>query len=166
MLNVLSFANVDHYFEDTFGAPFRLVVGFVGDEMAAGAEIRSGALISSEWTTRDGIIIYATQLEETKNSRECYNFQQTSDGITYVGLCDGDDPHVVGEDWFLPGGLYALMPAFDGVDLGVGTKVNRRRFASCLEKGKQGFLRNMILMELWHLRSERHKQQDVKKSDQ
>lgn len=90
MLNVLSFANVDHYFEDTFGAPFRLVVGFVGDEMAAGAEIRSGA----------------------------------------VGLCDGDDPHVVGEDWFLPGGLYALMPAFDGVDLGVGTKVNRRRFAS------------------------------------
>lgn len=60
MLNVLSFANVDHYFEDTFGAPFRLVVGFVGDEMAAGAEIRSGALISSEWTTRDGIIIYAT----------------------------------------------------------------------------------------------------------
>lgn len=57
MLNVLSFANVDHYFEDTFGAPFCLVMGFVGDEMAASAEIRSRALINIH--NRGEIIIYS-----------------------------------------------------------------------------------------------------------
>lgn len=58
MLDVLSFADVDHYFEDTFGAPFRLVVGFVGDEMAASAEIRPRALINIH--NGGGIIIYST----------------------------------------------------------------------------------------------------------
>lgn len=45
MLDVLSLAHVDHDFEHTLGAPLGLVVGFVGDEVAAGAEIRSRALI-------------------------------------------------------------------------------------------------------------------------
>lgn len=54
---------------------------------------------------------------------------------TYIGLCDGDDPHVVREDWFLPGGLYALMSTLDGVDLGVWTEVDRWWSASCGDGG-------------------------------